>query len=375
MPFIMFALSSLARTLRVTTLSAQNQHALPIQSARHMSVAVSTVMVKALREASGAPMMDCKKALGECNGSVDAAIDWLRAKGIARAAKNADRVAQEGLVAVLNSQKGTTLVEINTETDFVSKNAGFHQFVSLVAKSAAAYDPAGEGTTVSLLPNGASATSIAPDALLAANGGTVQNALGLVIASIRENIVIKRVLNLAPAPAASNPADLTVFSSYVHGRVKYDAATAEGLAAELVMGKVASVVCLHAPGGATTTAGEAVEEHGRRLAMHVVAAKPLFCSEADLTEAFLSRELAIMDEQMAADEKNAAKPAQILVRIREGKINKRLSEVCLASQPHVVEEGSHAVHKVLQAAGKGLGLAGDLEVTYFQRWGLGEESN
>ena len=366
----MLARANIAQTLRVTHAAV---------SARHLSVTVTASMVKELREASGAPMMDCKKALGECDGNVDGAMDWLRAKGIARAAKNADRVAQEGLVAVLSSQivggrgSSVTLVEINSETDFVGKNADFHQFVSTVAHAAAAHGAAADGATVTLLPNGASASSISPDAFLAANSGAMQNALGLVIASIRENIVIKRILTLTPPASAAD--SLTVFASYVHGRVQSDAKAAQGLAAELVMGKAASVVCLQAPGAATETAREAVEEQGRRLAMHVVAAKPLFCREADVLDSFLERERAIMDEQMAGDEKNASKKPEILVKMREGKINKRLSEVCLASQPHMVEDGSPAVHKVLKAAGKDLQLQGDLEVAYFQRWALGEDSN
>jgi len=126
-------------------------------------------------------MMDCKKALGACDGDTEKAMDWLRAKGIARAASAAERVATEGLVGIFTDSRGTMLVEVNSETDFVGKNSDFHDFVGVVARAAAEYSSAEGGKAVT------------PEQLLAHNGGTIQNALGLAVASIRENIVIKRV--------------------------------------------------------------------------------------------------------------------------------------------------------------------------------------
>ena len=126
-------------------------------------------------------MMDCKKALGACDGDTEKAMDWLRAKGIARAASAAERVATEGLVGIFTDSRGTMLVEVNSETDFVGKNSDFHDFVGVVARAAAEYSSS-EGCE-----------AVTPEQLLAHNGGTIQNALGLAVASIRENIVIKRV--------------------------------------------------------------------------------------------------------------------------------------------------------------------------------------
>ncbi len=323
---------------------------------RHL--AITAAQVKQLRESSGAPMMDCKKALGENDGDMDAAMDWLRAKGIAKAAANADRVAQEGLVAVLSSAHGMTLVEVNSETDFVGKNEDFHSFVDLVARTASQVPTEGLcGKCINTqLPNGASMTNIAPETFLQANDNAMQNALGLVVATIRENIVIKRIVNILPGSD-------NVFGHYVHGKVN----ATDG---DLSMGKAAAVVCLHATGA--SAAAEAVAEHGRKLAMHVVAAKPQFCREADVADEFLSRERAIMDEQMASDPKNSGKPTDVLQKIREGKLRKRLSEVCLASQQHMVADGAPVVSKFLLGAGKELQLGSALEVTHFQRWGLGE---
>ena len=154
--------------------------------------------------------------------------------------------------------------------------------------------------------------------------------------------------------------------SYVHGRVGGYETAAESLS----LGKTAAVVSLHAP-EAGEDARKQLQEHGRKVAMHVVAASPLYCLEEQVEEAFLARERAIMDEQMAADPKNAAKKPEILVKVREGKLRKRLSEVCLSSQPFVVEEGGPAVSKFLADQGKLLGC-GSVTVTAFQRWSLGE---
>jgi len=152
----------------------------------------------------------------------------------------------------------------------------------------------------------------------------------------------------------------------VHGRVGgYD-----GGAASLSLGRTASVVRLHAP-DAGEGARPLIEEQGRKVAMHVVAASPLYCQEADVDGGFLDRERAIMDEQMAADPKNASKRPEMLAKVRDGKLKKRLSEVCLTSQPFVVEEGGPAVGKFLLDQGKALG-AGSVAVTSFTRWALGE---
>jgi len=347
----MLASRFLAKTLKISSSSSMRLH-------RSFSVQVSASHVKQLRETSGAPMMDCKKALIANDGDIEAAMDWLRAKGIARATTNADRKAEEGLVAILTLKNGNaTLVEVNSETDFVGKNADFHKFVNLVASTASTAEP----TTVIKHSNGTTIANINPDTFLHANDGAMQNSLGLVIATIRENIVIKRIMNLSPGPD-------NVFANYVHGKIISDE---DNNNYALTMGKTVGLICLNAP-GVSDTNRVAVEDIGKKLAMHVVAAKPIFCTIDDVDDDFLVRERAIMDEQMASDEKNAKKPQDILVKIREGKIQKRLSEVCLANQLHMVEDNAPVVSKFLAQAGKKLDLSGDLNVVTFQRWGLGE---
>lgn len=317
---------------------------------------VDAQLVKKLRDSSGAPMMDCKKALGACGGDMGKAMDWLRAKGIARAAAASDRVATEGLVGILSDSRGITLVEVNSETDFVGKNADFHNFVGLVARSAADFSSSASGEAFA---KDGKHVVIAPEALLAHNGGAVQNALGLAVATIRENIVIKRI-------AALQPGSGSYLASYVHGKI----GGVEGAGSNLSLGKTVSVVCLNAP-EAKTSVRPQLEELGRKVAMHVVAANPKYCLESEVDSTFLQRERDIIKEQMAGDTKNASKKADVLEKVREGKLKKRLSEVCLESQPCVVEEGFPVVSKYLQDAGKVIG-AGNIKVTAFRRWGLGE---
>jgi elongation factor Ts len=326
------------------------------------STPVTANMVKQLRDTSGAPMMDCKKALGACDGDVEKAMDWLRAKGIARAAAGKDRIAQEGLIAVLTSAQGVTFVEVNSETDFVAKNSDFHQFVNAVAKAAA--NTTGVQSDQKPFGSAGSMTTISPDALLAQNKGALQSELGLAVSTIRENLVIKRVTTLRPGPGC-------LLAAYVHSKVAdfvFDGVA--GGKTSIVMGKSASVVCLHAP-SATQAHLPQLEEHARRVAMHVIAAGPAYCNENEVGEDFLARERAIMDEQMATDPKNVGKKKDVLEKVREGKLRKRLSEVCLTSQPYVVEEGAPAVGKFLLGVGKLIG-AGEVSAVAFLRWGLGE---
>lgn len=332
---------------------------IPNASTRSMSTVVVTAsMVKQLRDISGAPMMDCKKALGANDGNAEKAMDWLRAKGIARAAAGADRVAQEGLIAVLTTTEGVTLVEVNSETDFVGKNTDFHNFVHQVATVAANNGPQAQGQQFG--PTG-SLSTISPEQLLSQNDGALQNVLGLVVSTIRENIVIKRVTLLRAGTGS-------LLSTYVHGKVA--SIECANTNTSIVMGKSASAVCLSAP-SATEAHQSQLEEHGRRIAMHVIAASPVYCNESEVSVAFIARERAIMDEQMAGDAKNTGKKEGVLEKIREGKLRKRLSEVCLTSQPYVVEDGSPAVGKFLQNVGRTIG-AGDVSVAAYLRWGLGE---
>eukprot|EP00598_Pedospumella_elongata_P012215 CAMPEP_0185012038 /NCGR_PEP_ID=MMETSP1098-20130426/98100_1 /TAXON_ID=89044 /ORGANISM="Spumella elongata, Strain CCAP 955/1" /LENGTH=336 /DNA_ID=CAMNT_0027541089 /DNA_START=59 /DNA_END=1069 /DNA_ORIENTATION=+ len=323
-----------------------------------MSTQVSAAMVKELREKSGAPMMDCKKALSAegVNGDIKLAMDWLRAKGIARAASNADRVTMEGVIAVnRNPTSGVvTVVEVNSETDFVSLNKDFHQFVSLVS------------TTVSEQLNKEGAVSISDLMNLQPKGTThtMKDALGDIISSIRENIVIKRAENIYPETAQDGSA-VGVVASYVHGKVGTDVTPAH-----IELGKVAGVVKLQAQGTDIASTGPAITtllsgDVGRKLSMHVVAACPLYLAPKDVPADVVARETAIFREQTVDDKK---KP-EMLEKIIAGKVNKRMADLCLVSQPHVAVEGSPVIQKYLDSL-----TQGDVKVSIsgFQRWTLGQ---
>jgi len=318
--------------------------------------AVGASLVKELREKSGAPMMDCKKALAANAGDVSKAMDWLRAKGIARAASSADRAALEGLVALHIRTSSVTLVEVNSETDFVSRNKDFQEFCALVATTAAA---TGVSDVQALLAT-KSATGT----------GTIKDALGDVVNVIRENIVIRRVASF-PVAAGS------VVAGYVHGKVVFGG-TGPGSAADggLQLGKSAAIVSLRpskSPGPVLTApAVAALETAARRLAMHVVAAKPLYLSELSVPVDVMTKETDICRQQLDAANQLAGKKPEVADKIVRGKVLKRLSELCLLSQPHVAEEGAPVVSKFLAAlaletAGSGATCTG------FERWTVGAQ--
>jgi elongation factor Ts len=233
---------------------------------------ITAAMVKELREISGAGMMDCKKALGETEGNMDAAVDWLRTKGLATAAKKAGRTASEGLVGVVVSGLTGAAVEVNSETDFVAKNDQFQGFVRGV-------------TELALTHNG----SI--EALAAAPMGdaTVQDVLTANIATIGENQSLRRVATVSVTEGA--------VVSYVHN------AAAPGL------GKIGVLVALE--GNADKGAIEAL---GKQLAMHIAAAGPLALHGADLDPALVERERAIAAEKAA----ESGKPAEIVSKMVDG---------------------------------------------------------
>ena len=291
-------------------------------------------------------MMDCKKALAESNGDVAKALDWLRAKGIARAASGADRVALEGLIAlhIDASAKSATLVEVNSETDFVSRNKDFQAFCSLVARTAA---KSGAADVAALMSQPCtSSASGAPT--------TIKDALTDVVIAIRENIVVRRVSTISSV-------DGGVLAGYVHGKV---GEVSDGLQ----MGKTAAVVSLKPAASGSASALTAVEAAGRRLAMHVVAAKPLYLSEASVPPDVMQREEEISKEQLQTSGQLQNKKPDVVAKIVRGKVLKRMSEVCLLSQPHVAEEGGPLVGKFLSSLP---GATGGVSCEGFTRWALG----
>ena len=285
---------------------------------------ITAASVKELRERSGAGMMDCKKALTESNGEMEAAVDWLRAKGLAAAAKKAGRTAAEGLVGVAVAGTRGAVVEVNSETDFVAKNEQFQGFVREVAKLALA-----TGGDVEALGNAAYP-----------GGGTVAEALTNNIAKIGENQSLRRVSVLEVGEGA--------VVSYVHN------AAAPGL------GKIGVLVALESSADATV-----LQSLGKQIAMHIAAANPLALDAADLDPALVERERAIAMEKAA----ESGKPANIVEKMVEGTIAKFRKENALNSQLFVMDNKT-PVGDVIAAAAKDAGAVITLKA--FERFQLGE---
>jgi elongation factor Ts len=285
---------------------------------------ITAASVKELRERTGAGMMDCKKALGETEGEMEAAIDWLRTKGLAAAAKKAGRTAAEGLVGVeVDGNKGA-IVEINSETDFVAKNEQFQDFV----RTAAAIT-LGTGSDI--------------DALKEAcwpGGGTVEEKLTSNIATIGENQAIRRAALLEVGEG--------VIVSYVHN------AAAPGL------GKIGVLVALES--GAERAA---LETLGKQLAMHIAAANPLALRGEELDPALLERERAIAREKAA----ESGKPAEIVEKMVEGAMAKFRKENALLSQLFVIDNKTR-IEDVVAAEAKRLGAP--VAIKAYVRFQLGE---
>jgi elongation factor Ts len=285
---------------------------------------ITAASVKELRERTGAGMMDCKKALAENSGEMEAAIDWLRAKGLSAAAKKAGRTASEGLVGVAVEGNRGSVVEVNSETDFVAKNDLFQDFVRNVAKLALEH-----GTDVEVL--GATAYP---------GGGTVIDALTENIAKIGENQSLRRAAVLEVAQGAIVP--------YVHNQV------APGL------GKIGVLVALESAAPAET-----LLPLGKQIAMHVAAAHPLALSAEELSADLIEREQGIAIEKA----KESGKPQNIVEKMVEGSLAKFRKENALLTQLFVIDNKTPVAEVIASAAkdvGTGIVLAG------FVRFQLGE---
>jgi elongation factor Ts len=271
-------------------------------------MAISASMVKELREKTGAGMMDAKKALTETEGDMEAAVDWLRAKGLAKAAKKSGRTAADGLVGVAVRDGVGVAVEVNAETDFVARNAEFQEMVSQIAEVALGV----EGDVEAL--------KAAPMA-----GKTVSDIVTDKIATIGENMTVRRFARL----------EAPVVASYVHN------AAAPG------MGKIGVLVGI---GGAT---GEAAEAIGKQVAMHVAATNPAALDVADLDPALVEREKQVLTEQARA----SGKPDNVIEKMITGRLNKFYQEVCLLKQTFVVNPDL-AVEKAVAEAAPGAAVTG-----------------
>ena len=285
---------------------------------------ITAASVKELRERTGAGMMDCKKALAEAGGDMEAAIDWLRAKGLSAAAKKAGRTASEGLVGVAVEGNRGAVVEVNSETDFVAKNEIFQDFVRNVAKLA--------------LQNGTDVEALG--ACQYPEGGTVQEKLTDNIAKIGENQSLRRAAVVEVNQGAVIP--------YVHNQV------AAGL------GKIGVLVALESSAPAAT-----LETLGKQIAMHVAAANPLALTADDLDVDLLERERSIAMEKA----KESGKPQNIIEKMVEGGLAKFRKENALTSQLFVMD-GKTPVGDVVASAARDAGTG--IELKGFVRFQLGE---
>lgn len=289
---------------------------------------ITAGLVKELRDKSGVGMMDCKKALLENDGDIEASMDWLRAKGLSKAAKKADRIAAEGLVAVAVADKGAgevgVAVEVNAETDFVSRNELFQIAARHIAKAALDTDGSVEAITDAKLET----------------GETAQGHLTHLIATIGENMMVRRAARFEVANG--------VVASYIHNATAPD------------LGRIGVLVALESTGDKAK-----LRELGRKIAMHVAATSPLSLSTDDLDQAAVDKERAIFTEQALA----SGKPEGVVEKMVEGRIRKFYEEVVLTKQAFVMNP-DQTIEALVEATGKELGAP--IKIAGFQRLALGE---
>jgi len=284
---------------------------------------ITAALVKELRETSGAGMMDCKKALNETDGDIQAAQDWLRQKGLASAAKKAGRIAADGLVAVASGDNIAAVVEVNSETDFVAKNDQFQSFVKAVA--------------------GVALEAADFDALKAANfpgsDKSCEEALKELVGTIGENMNLRRMEKLS----VSNG----VVASYMHN------AASEGL------GKIGVLVALESEGDK-----DKLNALGKQIAMHVAATNPISLDRDSVDASEIERERTVLIEQA----KEAGKPEEIAIKMVEGRMRKFYEENCLVEQAFVIDP-DNSVGKTVENLAKEIGS--EIKLTGYVRFELG----
>lgn len=286
---------------------------------------ISAAMVKELRDKTGAGMMDCKTALSETDGDMEAAIDWLRTKGLAQAAKKAGRVAAEGLVGLATRGAAGALVEINSETDFVARNEEFQAMVADIA--GLALDAGGDLDALA-------ATAYADKEL------SVADQIKEMVGRIGENMSLRRTARVS--------VDKGVVAGYVHN------AAAPGL------GKIGVLVALESDGDP-----EKLAAFGKQVAMHVAATSPLSLTPDELDASVVERERAVLMEQA----RESGKPEEIIEKMVEGRLRKFYEEVVLLSQTFVID-GENTVEKAVKAAEADVGAP--VKIVAFERFALGE---
>jgi elongation factor Ts len=288
-----------------------------------MTTNVSASMVKELRDQTGAGMMDCKAALSETGGNLEAAVDWLRKKGLSKAAKKAGRVAAEGLIGVAVTPTKGIVVEVNSETDFVARNDLFQGLVKMIASAA--------------LDAGSSV-----DKILAAKAGntTISEAIADTIAKVGENMTLRRAAALSVGKGA--------IGSYVHNSV------AEGL------GRIGVIVALESTGNV-----DELKSFGRMVAMHVASANPQAIDPSGLDPAAIEREKAVLADKAKAQ----GKPANVIEKIVESGLKTFYKEVCLLDQGFIFDDKKSVAQALKEAEAK---AGAPIKIAGFVRFALGE---
>jgi elongation factor Ts len=288
-----------------------------------MTTNVTASMVKELRDQTGAGMMDCKAALSESGGNLEAAVDWLRKKGLSKAAKKAGRLAAEGLIGVAVTPTKGIVVEVNSETDFVARNDLFQGLVKMIASAAL-----GAGSDV--------------NKILAAKAGsiTIADAIADTIAKVGENMTLRRAAELSVGKG--------MVANYVHNSV------IDGL------GRIGVIVTLESTGKA-----EELKAFGRMVAMHVASANPLAIDPSGLDPAIVEREKNVLAEKFKAQ----GKPANVIEKIVESGLKTFYKEVCLLDQPFIFDDKKSVAQAVKEAEAK---VGAPIKVTGFVRFSLGE---
>jgi elongation factor Ts len=288
-----------------------------------MATNITASMVKELRDKTGAGMMDCKAALGESGGDLEAAVDWLRKKGLAKAAKKAGRVAAEGLIGVALTPSKGIVVEVNSETDFVARNDLFQGLVKMIADVA--------------LDAGANV-----DKILAARVGdrTVADAITETIAKVGENMALRRAAALSVGKG--------IIASYVHNSV------ADGL------GRIGVIVALESTGNA-----DEIKAFGRMVAMHVASANPQAIDASGLDAATIEREKNVLAEKFKAQ----GKPANVIDKIVESGLRTFYKEVCLLDQSFIFDDKKSVAQALKESEAK---AGAPIKIGGFVRFALGE---
>ena len=286
---------------------------------------ITAAMVKDLREKTGAGMMDCKSALNENNGDMEAAVDWLRKKGLSKAAKKAGRIAAEGLIGVIARGGKGAVVEINSETDFVARNDQFQTLVNTVAGLALSAD--GDVTKLAKMPY--------PGTSLDVEGQTKN-----LVATIGENMSLRRTASFDVSPG--------VVATYVHNQAAPN------------LGRIGVLVALKSSGNP-----ELLAALGRKIAMHVASANPLALKPEQIDSATIEREKAIFAEQA----RQSGKPENIIAKMVEGRMRKFFEESLLLQQPFIMDP-EKTVDAFVKASEKDVGAP--ISVEGFVRYALGE---